>query len=45
MVNDRSHRTSLVAEVRVKGNLPALDANVTSICSLTADPLTRTADS
>jgi len=45
MVNDNPRLTALVTELRAKGNLPALDANVTTICSLTADPLTCTADS
>jgi hypothetical protein len=45
MVNDSPRLTSLVTELRVIGNLPALDANVTALCNLTADPLTCTADS
>ena len=44
MVNDNPRLTALVTELRLKGNLPALDANVTTICRLTADPLTCTAD-
>jgi HD-like signal output (HDOD) protein len=44
MVSENPRITALVNDLRAKGHLPALNANVTSICSLTADPLTCTAD-
>jgi HD-like signal output (HDOD) protein len=43
-MEDDSRLTAIVNELRQKGHLPALDANVDTICTLTADPLTSTAD-
>jgi HD-like signal output (HDOD) protein len=36
--------SALLAEMRTRGHLPALDANVSAICNLTGDPLTCAAE-
>jgi HD-like signal output (HDOD) protein len=43
-MNDNSKLSGLLRELREKGHLPALDANVGTIYSLTTDPLTSAAD-
>ncbi len=43
-MSETSNMSGLVSELRGKGHLPALDVNVGTICSLTMDPLTSTAD-
>lgn len=41
---DERQLAGMMAELRSRGDLPALDANVATICSLTAHPLTGAAD-
>src|SRR5512142_2675843 len=43
-MNENSKLTTLLRELRNRGKLPALDANVGTIYSLTTDPLTSTAE-
>ena len=43
-MSDDPKPTSVLLELRNKGHLPALDTNVASVCTLTDDPLTGTAE-
>ena len=43
-MTDERQLAGMMAELRSRGDLPALDANVATICSLTEHPLTGAAD-
>jgi HD-like signal output (HDOD) protein len=43
-MSDEPKPTSVLSELRNKGHLPALDSSVASVCTLTDDPLTGTAE-
>lgn len=43
-MSEDSKLNELLTELRNKGHLPALDANVAAVCSLTSDPLAGTSE-